>query len=356
MHLHNQVRQELPRFDVFVQSDDRALIPASPTLAEEVHGDIETSRANIVEAFGTDRLPAMSEHTATGVADYFGSRNWQLPQSVVINPTADALTLRSIMQKAKFPSKTDEEFFTGANGQLMSPGGSAQRDLVIFHDWRDKYRTEVRELVEGWGYDIDDDEVERVAELKIADFVVHELAHLAGGLSVSAVVLEKIDGKYHIADRATAGFTDVHDDIPAPAIDDAGDYYTGPALDESWAALQASRFILAQEGYDNLDNLEVEDRYSIGATIKCNEDQSMYYGVAGLHSSMAGMVIEMLDNKQPGIVTTMTAVAEGKVSLPTALSELRKVIPAATFDLLLQPKYSAWERLLEQVQTKKTEQ
>jgi hypothetical protein len=53
-----------------------------------------------------------------------------------------------------------------------------------------------------------------------------------------------VDGRYCLAGRVTGGFTHIHDDSPAQKIESESDYYSGPALDESWAAWNASRFVL----------------------------------------------------------------------------------------------------------------
>ena len=346
MMRYDQVRHDMPHFEVFVQTDDRSLVPASPLLADAVREDMTDSRNQIVEAFGEKTFPALSHESGISISEYFDSRKWTVPQSVVIEPGSDALVLRKILQNAKFRSISNEESFTGDHEQLMSPGGSPQRDLVVFHDWRDKYHREIQELVDGWGYKIDDDSLEAAAELKVTDLVVHELAHLAGALSVSQVVLEKIDGQYQLADRVTAGFTDAHDDIPALTVSDTADYYTGTALDESWAALNASRYVLAQKGYDNPKFLGVENRYYIGAPLRSADGQQFYCDLSGLHSGVAGMIVEKLDDTYPGILATMTSVADGHTSLPVAMNTVRSLIPADTFNLLKQPRHSAWLQLL----------
>lgn len=103
-----------------------------------------------------------------------------MPQAVTINPSTDALALRSILQAAQFRSQGDEEFFSGSNGEPISPSGSSAHDIVIFHDYNEKYRADTQELVHSWDYPIDEQALARAVELKLADLTVHELAHVAG--------------------------------------------------------------------------------------------------------------------------------------------------------------------------------
>lgn len=343
------VRQELPAFDVYIQSEDRTLLPASDMLAQDVRADLGQTRDRIVAAFGSQSLPSLQTDTRDKVYDYFAKRAWSIPQSVVIDPDHDALELRDILLGAAFPSLGDQEFFTGANGQVLSPGGSVSLDAVIFHDLRAKYREDVSELISGWGYAIDDNALEHVAELKLADLVTHELSHLAGGLAVSAVVVGKTDGKYCMTDRVTAGFTDVRDDIPAPQFDEGTDYYSGPALDEAWAALNASRLVLALEGYDKPTDLDIEDRYNIGATLNSPDGAELYYTVSGLHSAEAGMILERLDEEYPGVITLMKDVADGRCQTPAAVDKLKSTFPTDVMRLLNVPQYSAWQDLRSQL-------
>lgn len=339
------LRAELPPVGVYIQDEDRSLLPASQTLADDVRADLSQTRARMVEQFGQQSMPPMDAELQTDVAAYFSERRWSLPQSVVIDPVIDATTLRAVLHGAAFPSTSDEEFFTGLNGQTISPGGSPQRDIVIFHDWRSKYRQEIRELVTGWEYSITDESLESAAELKVADFVVHELSHLAGRLAVTAVVVEKIEGKYHLADRCMSGFTDIRDDIPAPELDDDSNYYTGPALDESWAALNASRFVLAHACAEDRNKLAIPDRYGVLASIKDEDGNSLDYSVAVLHSEDAGIIIEKLNELYPGVIVLMTDVANGVTDLTSVVDNLKTILPQDIIALLNKPQYSAWQDL-----------
>ncbi len=340
------IRQKLPKFEVYVQAEDRSLALASNILADDVRADLAQIRNHIIDAFGDQTIPDLCSDTARAVSSYFSAQNWTLPQSVMIDPSNDALLLRKIFKTAQFRSKSDEESFTGDNKEPISPGGSSAHDLVIFHDWRDKYRADVQEVVERWGYAIDEQSLARTVELKIADFTVHELSHLAGGLAVAAVAVEKADGKYCLADRVTGGFTDIHDDIPVPSFENKSGYYTGSALDESWAAWNASRFILTLNDYDCPPALEIADRYNIRATLKFNDGQELYHPVSGLHSGEAGMIIEKLDEIYPSTLSTMTEVADGKIDLRTGLDRLSVHIPADMMKLLSVPQFSAWQTLI----------
>ena len=142
-----------------------------------------------------------------------------------------------------------------------------------------------------------------------------------------------------------SGYTDIHDDIPAPALHDESDYYTGPALDESWAALNASNFVLAHQGFAGRAELPIGERYGVMATIKSDDGQEFDYSVSGLHSEDAGVIIEKLDEMYPGIIDTMSDVANNKTTLAVAMDTLRKILPPDILDLLNKPQYTAWQEL-----------
>lgn len=152
-------RHVLPKVNVYVQAADRSLQPASSMLQDDLRADLIATQARILDEFGAERLPGLEPETAETINAHFSSRNWSRPPSVVINPDKDAKGLRAILQQAQFPSSTDMEFFTGANGQAISPGGMAGHDIVIFHDWRDKYRKEINTRVTNWGFCKADDEL-----------------------------------------------------------------------------------------------------------------------------------------------------------------------------------------------------
>jgi len=252
------------------------------------------------------------------------------------------------LQASKFRSTSDEAFFTGAGDAQISPGGAAQRDIVIFHDWKRKYARELQELVDSWEYRISIDEVAKVAELKCEEFAIHELAHLAGSLAVSSVAVEKVDGKYQLLDRGTAGFISIQQDIGEATLVDDSTYYAGPALDEGWAARNASEYTLASEGHRDRQKIPVADRYYVSGVIDTG-NESMSYGLAGMHSGEAGMIVDSLIEKQPDILTIMNATASGRHNTQTALRLIKSRIPARIFGLLMRPDYTAWQALSSQL-------
>ncbi len=335
-------RQTLPEMDVFVQGESLSLVSADDALADEVKASFAQTRDRILHEFGGNSLDVASE-TLAQVHTFFHEREWSIPRPVVINPQKDAERLRNILSESHFRSPSDEEFFTGANDKPASPGCSVQYDLVIFHNWRDKYREEVRQQVASWGYSVADDELERIVELRVADFIIHELSHLAGHLAVSAVALIPTDKGYDLAENTTAGFTHIDDNVRAATLDTDSSYYSGPAMDEGWAAMQASRFILSIDGRSHLE-LPISERYLVPATIFKGEVVHSL-GVSGLHSGEAGVIMESMDKLYPGILAVMTKVANGEVGLKSALVQLRASLPDSMYSLLLEPTHEAWQRL-----------
>lgn len=106
--------------------------------------------------------------------------------------------------------------------------------------------------------------------------------------------------------------------------------------------------MLNLQGYDERSELPISTRYGVGATISKGM-KSGYYGVSGLHSGEAGMIIEKLDESYPGIIAEMTAVADGRVTLETALARLKTKIPEDLYELLQKPNYDAWQELVKRL-------
>jgi hypothetical protein len=339
----NGIRNNLPLTEVWVQQPDRRLKPASPALTDAVLEDLATSRDRIIDAFGI-KIPPIEARTEQTIASYFQDNHWSLPAYVTIDPMTDANELRYILRSSRFRSKTDEEVFTGMNGQPISPGASPHHDIVLFHNWRDQYKSKINETVRSWGYSIDKDSLAEAAEIKMAEFVSHELLHLAGGLAISAVVVEDIEGTYCLADRSTAGFISIEEDVPEATLNYDSGRYDGAALDESWAALNASRIALELQGY-KAEDLEIADRYDIDANVITDTGEPDFCAVAGLHSEETGMIIEKLDQLYPGTIATMFDVANENLPLREALEKIRSAVPSKIMELLLRPHYSAWQAL-----------
>lgn len=177
------------------------------------------------------------------------------------------------------------------------------------------------------------------------DLLVHELAHLAGGLAVSAVAVEALDGEYYLADRVMAGFTHIDDDILGPSINEDSGYYAGPVLEESWPALQSRRLLRAQDIYANSQEREIGQTYYIHAEIQ-GGPEPIIYPVVGLHSDVAGVILEAIDAKYPGVISTMAEVVDGSTSLGSVRARLRDMLPPSTISLLNTPRYTAWQELL----------
>lgn len=142
-------RAELPHVEVLVQSSDRSLAPASTVLADDVIGDLATTRRLIINEFGENGLTSLPIDEVLEVGAYFSGKKWSLPEVVLIDPLTDALRLEELLRRSKFRSISDERFFTGSGGAVISPGGSAQRDLVILHNKYSEYRQEAKDLVTG---------------------------------------------------------------------------------------------------------------------------------------------------------------------------------------------------------------
>jgi hypothetical protein len=342
------VRQEIPRFTVLTQEPGGILKPTSQMLADEVYGDLTCTQARVVEAFGAKDIPPLDTFIAESISQYFQERRWTIPKSVLINPERDGAELRSILQKSQFRSVADEEFFTGLNGKAMSSGASPQRDLVIFHDMPKRFAREVLETVRSWDYTIDNDELRKIVELCAAEYTIHELAHLAGGLAISAVVIEKneTDGAYCLTDRTSDGFTDVQDNIPSALLDEESGYYCGDALDEGWAAHHASSLVLKLQGYEDREKMEIENRYYIKGTVVDSQGDSSLEDVGALSSNEAGMILDKLDNQYPGIISIMTQVADRTMVQHEVLSIMRTMLPSNIMKLLLDPKYESWQSLV----------
>jgi hypothetical protein len=337
------VRKDIPLLDVFVVGADQSLSPASQMLTEDITADLQVTRSRILDAFGVQDIPFLSQDLQFGIENYFSSRKWDLPKSVLIDPEDDAPALRQILQAAKFPSVHDQEFFTGMNGHTTSAGGCPQLDLVFFHDNHAQHRKTILDTVNGWGEKITEDSLYATTERHLSDLIVHELAHLAGGLAVTAITVEEVEGALQLTGKSTAGFIDIHDDVPLPTITAGDDYYTGPALDESWAAVNSSLFQLSILGCTR-EEIPVDQRFGIVTELFVDGDQN-YYPVSYLHSAQAGAAIEDLDQKYPGVMLAMTQAADKEISIPTAISTIKSLLPANVFKLLNTPTYAAWQKL-----------
>jgi hypothetical protein len=345
------VRQEIPRFTVLIQEPGGILKPTSQMLADEVYGDLMCTQARVVETFGAKDIPPLDTFLAESISQYFQERRWTIPKSVLINPERDSAELRSIFQKSQFRSVADEEVFTGLNGNVMSSGASPPRDLIIFHDMQKKFTREVLETVKSWSYTINEEELRKIVELRTAEYTLHELAHLAGGLAISAVVIEKneTNGAYYLTDRSSNGFTDVQDNIPSALLNEESGYYDGDALNEGWAAHHASSLVLKLQGYEDREKLEIENRYYIKGTVVDSQGDSSLEDVGALSSNEAGMILDKLDNQYPGIFGAMAQVADRTITLHEVLSTLRNILPSNIMQLLLDPKYESWQSLVKEL-------
>jgi hypothetical protein len=330
--------------DVYVQEGGQ-LRQASADLAGAVTTDLTLTRERVLTSFGSRKPPGVD---VGFVGDFFARRGWNIPASTVINPDTDAGALLRIFRSAKFPHPANEEFFAGANGSYISPGASPELDLVIFQDWRQKYRDRVTGLLARWGATATESAVDFAVAQHELDSTVHEFTHLAGGLACSAVVLERTGRRsYRFADRATAGFLRIEDAVPSPQLGDAG-YYSGPALDESFPAFVASEAVLAFQGSGPRDSFPLsKTRYQTRTHFVTRKGQEVFRGVGGLHSGQTGVAMELIDAAHPGTLAAMHSVADGRLPLAGFHAGLRERVGEDTRQLLLAPDSRAWDALLE---------
>ena len=345
LNLETIQREEIPYdLDIYVVAHDGIhLEPAEDELTEDIRGSLRTQRNQLLTLFGTNEVPGLATDQAEKIAKHFEEFGTSISRFVVIDPVVDQPKVREILSNG-FLGDPYINFFAGTQEEV-SPGLSQLHDLVIFHDWRERYRKIDLESIAQNGRAPRDVDLDELLRLHILDLVTHEAAHTAIGNAVRGVVIEKVNGRYALSYKSTFDFEPLKSMYDHPAVIEQmkeGDYYNGELLCEGMAARHSVEMICERFDPDSYDYvtgtlLYADVRLPNGTIgwLSCGQIQSAdaYIGLQGMFDAIPGFR-EIARQAELGVVTAKEFNLFQKEHIPP---EVRA--------LMYTPSNSAWQEI-----------
>jgi hypothetical protein len=354
--------------DAYVLSrDGTSITPASPGLTADLNADLDNKRQRMLSQFGVDRPDFLPPEHDRAIAQHFGEKGHTIAPICMVDPKTDAQEIRRIYMGG-FSAPDSADILAGTASTEASPAGSRTLDVVVLHDWRQRYRERVTDYLGERHWKMSDAEVDRMVSLRGVDLVAHEEGHLTPGQQPELVLKKDSESPagYSLTHHSALAFRDPDGIFPASLLPEHGDeHFNGAAFDEGIAARHSAEvvssltdFVPKAETANPERNFLVYGRARAGipvwvpgkGTVEMpGPRRSPAWICLGVHSMVAGAALNGLVEKVPQVGMALEAYESGRTDYPGFIETAKEHLPLNILRLGHAPTSRAWDELKQAV-------